>query len=90
MSKKRKLLPDPSISIADMFSYGYHIDDILPLTEPKAEELYDKNSATIFLLYSDNTKGTANNIDDIFEHNSRGGIFGIEKKDWEQIRAAFI
>jgi len=74
------LLPDPAINVADMNTYGYEWDGMLPLTESWALELYDSNNA-VFLLYSDNTESQVADRKDITNHD---GIFGIEAVDWQR------
>lgn len=71
-------LPDPDISIADRNSYGYLDDDMLPLSQERAAELFEQD-LTVYLLYEDNTEAMAFERDEI---NSHGGIFGIERSDW--------
>lgn len=71
-------LPDPDISFADRNSYGYLDDDMLPLSQERAAELFEQD-LTVYLLYEDNTEAMAFERDEINRH---GGIFGIERSDW--------
>jgi len=71
-------LPDPDISIVDRNSYGYLDDDMLPLSQERAAELFEQD-LTVYLLYEDNTEAMAFERDEINRH---GGIFGIERSDW--------
>ncbi len=74
-------MPDPDIGIAEMSDiYGYADDDILPLTQLRALELYDKDMP-IYLLYPDNTESLAFDSSEIENHC---GIFGIEREVWER------
>jgi len=73
-------LPDPTISSINRNDYGYTYDEMLPLTESRALELYDSNN-TVYLLYPDNTEAMALEREDIERHD---GIFGIERADWER------
>jgi hypothetical protein len=73
-------LPDPTISASEMNQYGYSYDDMLPLTQGKAVELFDADH-TIYLLYPDNTEGAAFDRDEIRNFD---GLFGIERADWER------
>ena len=77
-------LPDPAVSIADMTNYGYTADEMLPLSQARALKLFDKDN-TVYLLYPDNTEAMAFDRDEISQHD---GFFGIEKADWEKVRAA--
>jgi len=76
--------PDPTVSIADMNEYGYIADEMFPLSQTKALELYDMHKA-VYLLYPDDTEAMALDRDEIERYD---GLFGIEKDDWERIRAA--
>ena len=76
------LLPDPTISIADMEKYGYKWDGMLPLQETAAAHLFEKEDMQIFLLYGDGSEGIAGSIDEIQNHAEKGGIFGVHKEDW--------
>lgn len=85
MAKKEtiKILPDPTVSIAERDSYGYTYNGMLPLNQSRALELFDSNYA-IFLLYPDNTEAMADNRDEI--KNNNGFLFGIESDDWVNSR----
>lgn len=79
--------PDESVSIKDMESFGYMFlpeNEMLPLSTEKAVELFDKG-ANIYLLYPDNTEGQVDSRSDIL--NSKGCMFGIERKDFENFTA---
>lgn len=81
------VLPDESVSIKDMESFGYMFlpeNEMLPLSTEKAVELFDKG-ANIYLLYPDNTEGQVDSRSDIL--NSKGCMFGIERKDFENFTA---
>ena len=71
-------LPDPDMSLADRNAYGYLDDEMLPLSQARAAELFEQD-LTVYLLYEDNTEAMAFDREDIDNHN---GIFGIEKADW--------
>jgi hypothetical protein len=80
-----KTFPDPTVSIADMSGYGYmDAESMLPLSQTRALELYDAEN-TVYLLYPDNTEAMALDREEIEQHD---GLFGIEKPDWEKVRAA--
>lgn len=71
-------LPDPNMSLADRNTYGYIDDEMLPLSQERAAELFEQD-LTVYLLYEDNTEAMAFDREDIDTHS---GIFGIEKADW--------
>jgi antirestriction protein ArdC len=73
-------LPDPLTSAADRDAYGYTYEDMLPLSNGRAVELYDADHA-IYLLYPDNSEGMAFDRDEIINHD---GLCGIERADWER------
>jgi len=73
-------MPDPAIGISEMNLYGYTYESMLPLTQEKALELYD-NDHPIYLLHPDDTESMAIDRSEI---ETFGGIFGIERNDWER------
>jgi len=77
--------PDPTISISDMENYGYSWDGMLPLKQETAERLF-REDLTIFRIYADGSEGMVTDLDDLREHAEKGGLFGIEKADWEAYR----
>jgi len=72
-------MPDPAIGIAEMNAHGYTWDGMLPLTQEKALELFDKD-LPVYILRSDNSETLAEYRDEIETH---AGIFGIETENWE-------
>ena len=75
-------LPDPMIGLSEMEEYGYTWNEMLPLTQERALELFD-HDLPVYLLYEDGTETTVEDRKQITEHD---GIFGIEKGDWENER----
>lgn len=75
-------LPDPMIGLSEMREYGYTWNEMLPLTQEKALELFD-HDLPVYLLYNDGSETTVEDRKQITEHE---GIFGIEKGDWENER----
>lgn len=73
-------LPDPMIGLSEMREYGYQWNEMLPLTQEKALELFE-HDLPVYLLHTDSTEAMAENKKHMEEHE---GIFGIEKKDWER------
>jgi hypothetical protein len=64
----------------EMIDYGYRWDGMMPLTEEKAYELFEKNECSIYLLYEDGTENLANSIEEIEDHLNQGGMVGAEKE----------
>lgn len=74
--------PDPMIGLSEMREYGYTWNEMLPLTQEKALELFD-HDLPVYLLHNDGSETTVEDREQITEHE---GIFGIEKGDWENER----
>ncbi|MCL2047148.1 MAG: ArdC-like ssDNA-binding domain-containing protein [Defluviitaleaceae bacterium] len=78
VAENKAIMPDSTISIADQHAYGYISDEILPLNQNRAVDLFMKDH-TIFLLFNDGTEEMAFDSSEITAHN---GIFGIERDEW--------
>ena len=72
-------LPDPIIGLSEMEEYGYAGNEMLPLTQERALELFD-NDLPVYLLREDGSETMVEERKQITVHE---GIFGIEKGDWE-------
>lgn len=77
--------PDPAISVEARNAYGYTDDGMLPLTKERAMELFERD-VPVYLLYEDNTEGMAFDQTEILNHE---GIFGVDRADWETVKAQF-
>ena len=66
-----------NLSLADMVSYGYLWDGMQPLTAQEAETIYRSNRP-VYRLYSDDTEGLVDSIEELRSHAACGGIFGFE------------
>ena len=75
-------LPDETVSVDDMKSYGYTWGGMLPMNEAAALEVMQ--NCSVFLLYADNTESMATDKAQIAAHAAKGGIFGVEKIEWIQ------
>lgn len=75
-------LPDPMIGLSEMEEYGYTWEEMLPLTQERALELFDRD-LPVYLLHEDGSEMMAENRVQLMGHE---GIFGIEKADWENER----
>ena len=80
VDRETEFMPDPSINIGDRDEYGYTYEDMLPLKNIRAEELFNQDH-TIFLLYEDGSEAMAYDADELKAHE---GIFGIEREDWQK------
>ena len=49
------IMPDNNITIQELNEYGYSYENMLPLTQSRALELFDSDNA-IYLIYPDNTE----------------------------------
>lgn len=79
-------LPDPNITLADMNSYGYSYENMLPLTQETAEKLFNMDAA-VYMLHYDDTEALVMDASEIKNFN---GIFGIEKADWEKVKDNYL
>lgn len=75
-------MPDPSMSIEAMNSYGYMDSDMLPLSKERALELFERD-VPIYMLYEGNTEAMAFDTEDIVLFS---GCFGITREDWDAIK----
>ena len=73
-------LPDPMIGLSEMREYGYQWNEMLPLTQEKALELFE-HDLHVYLLHTDGTELLAESRERIEEHE---GIFGVEKETWNK------
>ena len=73
-------LPDPMIGLSEMREYGYQWDEMLPLTQEKALELFE-HDLPVYLLHTDGAESLAESRERIEEHE---GIFGVEKEKWNK------
>ena len=71
-------LPDSMISISEMQEYGYTWNEMFPLTQERAIELFD-HDLPVYLLHTDGSETTVSDRKQIEKHD---GMCGIEKGDW--------
>ena len=72
--------PDEQVSTPDMQKYGYSYDGMLPVTRERALEL-DAAGLTVYVLHEDNTESMVFDPQEIMEH---GGLFGVDREEWEK------
>ena len=75
-------MPDPTLTVDDMHSYGYLDSDMLPLSKDRAVELLE-HDITVYMLYPDNAEEMVFEAEDIIKHD---GMFGITKSDWDAVK----
>lgn len=73
-------MPDSELSVSDMQEYGYFYDGMLPISTERALEL-EAAGLTVYALYEDDTESMIFDAEEIMEHN---GLFGVDRKEWEQ------
>ena len=73
-------MPDEQVSTPDMQEYGYFYDGMLPVTRERALEL-DAAGLTVYVLHEDNTESMVFDPQEIMDH---GGIFGVDREEWEK------
>jgi len=76
------IMPDAAIGLSERDLYGYTGEDILPLTQERALELFAQDM-TIYMLYPDNTEAMVFESEEIAAHD---GIFGIDASEWHESR----
>ena len=74
--------PDPTITVEHMHACGFKDPDMLPISEDRAKELTDRGVA-VYQLFED---GKKYRIEDPVDIAVFGGLYGITKQEWEQIR----
>ena len=73
-------MPDEQVSTPNMQEYGYFYDGMLPVTRERALEL-DAAGLTVYVLHEDNTESMVFDSQEIMDH---GGIFGVDREEWEK------
>ena len=71
-------LPDSMVCVSEMQEYGYTWNEMLPLTQERALELFD-HDLPVYLLHTDGSETTVSERKQIVEHD---GMCGTEKGDW--------
>ena len=75
-------MPDPTLTVDDMRSYGYLDGDMLPLSKDRALELLE-HDITGYMLYPDNAEEMVFEAEDIIKHD---GMFGVTRPDWDAVK----
>ena len=66
-----------------MLDYGYTYKGMWPLHQEAAEKHYEAG-LSVWRLYDDGTESSVMDLTDLREHAEKGGLFGIEKEEWEK------
>ena len=74
-------MPDSTLTVDDMRSYGYLDNDMLPLSKDRAVELLE-HDITVYMLYPDNAEEMVFEAEDIIKHD---GMFGVTRPDWDAV-----
>ena len=75
-------MPDPTLTVDNMRSYGYLDSDMLPLSKDRAVELLE-HDITVYMLYPDNAEEMVFEAEDIIKHD---GMFGVTRPDWDAVK----
>ena len=75
-------MPDHTLTVDDMRSYGYLDSDMLPLSKDRAVELLE-HDITVYMLYPDNAEEMVFEAEDIIKHD---GMFGVTRPDWDAVK----
>lgn len=75
-------MPDPTLTVDDMRSYGYLDSDMLPLSKDRALELLE-HDITVYMLHPGNAEEMVFEAEDIIKHD---GMFGITRPDWDAVK----
>ena len=75
-------MPDPTLTVDDMRSYGYLDSDMLLLSKDRAMELLE-HDITVYMLYPDNAEEMVFEAEDIIKHD---GMFGVTRPDWDAVK----
>ena len=75
-------MPDPTLTVDDMRSYGYLDSDMLPLSKDRAVELLE-HDITVYMLYPDNAEEMVFEAEDIIKHD---GMFGVTRPNWDAVK----
>ena len=75
-------MPDPTLTVDDMRSYGYLDSDMLPLSKDRAVELLE-HDITVYMLYPDNAEEMVFEAEGIIKHD---GMFGVTRPDWDAVK----
>ena len=81
--QESEIMPDQTITLTERNEFGYVYEEMLPLNQDRALELFMQDCA-VYLLYNDDTESAVHDSSEITNHD---GIFGIERKDWEKSNA---
>ena len=75
------ILPDPKVTVQDMYDYGYYGAGVFPLSTRNAKILLSTNRE-ILGLTEDRNEFVVEDMDDLQLLDSEGFMFGIIEEEW--------
>ena len=72
-------ISDSSVTLEEMYAYGYTSDRMIPLGKERALELFN-DGYEIFMLYEDNKEDEVMDAEDF---DTFAGLYGVENPEWE-------
>ena len=78
-------MSDWVISEKEAQDYGYDWEGMVPLQKEAAEKIFRDGSMMVFKLYQDGSEGAIDKLEELEAHAENGGLFGVEKEDWEKL-----
>lgn len=78
-------MSDWVISEKEAQDYGYDWEGMVPLQKEAAEKVFRDGSMMVFKLYQDGSEGAIDKLEELEAHAENGGLFGVEKEDWEKL-----
>ncbi|MGQ1270037.1 DNA repair protein (plasmid) [Acinetobacter baumannii] len=72
--------PDTTLKSSDLEAYGYQSQVMLPVSESRAKELFEK--VDLYRLYEDGTEALLEDLADLSNHAKQDGLFGVQENDW--------
>jgi hypothetical protein len=77
-----EIMPDPTVSVADMEQYGYYYKGMVPLGGEVAKEYFNQHKFMLFALHPDGSETVVSNEKQMQRHLENGGMFAVDKQDW--------
>ena len=79
-------MPDPTLTMQDMESYGYTDGDMLPLSRERAVALFEQD-VSVYMLLGGNGAGMVFDREDIDAH---AGMFAVSREEWDDCRDSVL
>ena len=81
MRETLDILPDPKVTVQDMYDYGYYGAGVFPISTRNAKILLSAN-CEILGLTEDRNEFVVEDMDDLELLDSEGFMFGIIEEEW--------